>query len=236
MDVVIHALILLFCLSTIVQFSKADDSEEDDDERGENRKHGHKRIKRICASNLRTYSLRDFKGMSDESLFLIDSNHRCPTRQQCRKRQVKPIEVCCSDGKTYTLCELKQLNILNKGLTIVDKNPCSDESEEEETSTEVQPTTDIPQTTQIEGVKPRTTPEVYTDVPETTMFEISVTTESYDLPTNATTTTELCRESCPLEFDPVCGTDGVTYPSLCVLNALACTANPDLDLDYRGEC
>ncbi|GLE04706.1 hypothetical protein PINS_up013685 [Pythium insidiosum] len=40
---------------------------------------------------------------------------------------------------------------------------------------------------------------------------------------------------CPSVYEPVCGTDGKTYPSECSLNADKCS-HPGLSLAYEGEC
>ncbi|CAL1545351.1 unnamed protein product, partial [Lymnaea stagnalis] len=34
-----------------------------------------------------------------------------------------------------------------------------------------------------------------------------------------------CPQACTLEYNPVCGTDGVTYPTRCVMNAQTCNKN-----------
>ncbi|XP_033120050.1 ovoinhibitor-like [Anneissia japonica] len=57
----------------------------------------------------------------------------------------------------------------------------------------------------------------------------------------------VCEENCPLIFDPICGSDGITYPSKCVLDALSCSREKDAilnkDPDYiklvgvsMGQC
>ncbi|XP_071961567.1 uncharacterized protein [Antedon mediterranea] len=50
-------------------------------------------------------------------------------------------------------------------------------------------------------------------------------------------TTEACLEECPLESAPVCGVDGVTYSSACVLRVVACiTHDYTLRVAYTGNC
>ena len=41
---------------------------------------------------------------------------------------------------------------------------------------------------------------------------------------------------CTLEFDPVCGSDGVTYGNLCQFNFAKRCDNPDLEIENRGVC
>ncbi|XP_071961568.1 uncharacterized protein [Antedon mediterranea] len=58
-------------------------------------------------------------------------------------------------------------------------------------------------------------------------------------PTTSTKTTKevVCPSTCPLEFDPVCGTDDVTYPSLCVFEAIVCKdVSLNTTVAHRGSC
>ena len=46
-----------------------------------------------------------------------------------------------------------------------------------------------------------------------------------------------CPNSCPLRYDPVCGTDHETYPNECELKVHACyTKDEDLKVKHDGEC
>jgi len=50
-----------------------------------------------------------------------------------------------------------------------------------------------------------------------------------------------CLESCPNLGDhegsgPVCGTDGIDYPTLCDLNRVACAKGANITVAFRGKC
>lgn len=51
-----------------------------------------------------------------------------------------------------------------------------------------------------------------------------------------TTTADPCDRPrpCPYIYDPVCGSDGVTYPSECSMESLTCGTN--VTVAYQGEC
>ncbi|XP_058994152.1 agrin isoform X10 [Mustela lutreola] len=46
----------------------------------------------------------------------------------------------------------------------------------------------------------------------------------------------VCQQACPGIYDPVCGTDGVTYGSTCELEATACTLGREIHVARRGPC
>ena len=45
-----------------------------------------------------------------------------------------------------------------------------------------------------------------------------------------------CPTICIEQYDPVCGSDGVTYSNGCNLQVTKCSENPDLQVISKGEC
>ena len=46
---------------------------------------------------------------------------------------------------------------------------------------------------------------------------------------------EDCPETCPSNYDPVCGSDGNNYQNECYLKNIKCLENkPDLSVDFEG--
>ncbi|KAG7388307.1 hypothetical protein PHYPSEUDO_012833 [Phytophthora pseudosyringae] len=45
-----------------------------------------------------------------------------------------------------------------------------------------------------------------------------------------------CASACPAVYQPVCGSDGVTYSNKCFLNVAACNSNGEITQASDGEC
>ncbi|KAH9502382.1 hypothetical protein Btru_075535 [Bulinus truncatus] len=45
-----------------------------------------------------------------------------------------------------------------------------------------------------------------------------------------------CNTMCPLEYDPVCASNGRTYPNICEMDSDSCVNNLGLTVASYGEC
>ena len=48
--------------------------------------------------------------------------------------------------------------------------------------------------------------------------------------------TSTCNKACPRNFQPVCGSDGITYSNLCLLKHAACEQKKTIDVAKEGNC
>merc|ERR1712008_127607 len=71
------------------------------------------------------------------------------------------------------------------------------------------------------------------DCPDSNGDEYTETTILPEL--DATSGPEDCPETCPSNYDPVCGSDGNNYQNECYLKNIKCLENkPDLSVDFEG--
>jgi len=47
---------------------------------------------------------------------------------------------------------------------------------------------------------------------------------------------KVCNEACLRNWEPVCGTDGITYGNMCQMESFACTKSLNLRVAHSGEC
>ncbi len=45
-----------------------------------------------------------------------------------------------------------------------------------------------------------------------------------------------CNITCSTTYEPVCGSDGQTYPNECSMREESCETKRDITVDHGGEC
>ena len=45
-----------------------------------------------------------------------------------------------------------------------------------------------------------------------------------------------CNRKCPVYRRPVCGSDGITYGSRCLLKLVDCKTGREISIRHRGKC
>nr|P16895.1 RecName: Full=PI-actitoxin-Avd5a; Short=PI-AITX-Avd5a; AltName: Full=Non-classical Kazal-type elastase inhibitor [Anemonia sulcata]1Y1B_A Chain A, Elastase inhibitor [synthetic construct] len=45
-----------------------------------------------------------------------------------------------------------------------------------------------------------------------------------------------CPLICTMQYDPVCGSDGITYGNACMLLGASCRSDTPIELVHKGRC
>ena len=45
-----------------------------------------------------------------------------------------------------------------------------------------------------------------------------------------------CDKACTFDYNPVCGSNSVTYPNKCALEIATCKSDGEISLAYEGKC
>ena len=53
---------------------------------------------------------------------------------------------------------------------------------------------------------------------------------------NNKSTACVCNQACPLNYEPVCGSDGRTYANECVMKSEACNNQKMIIVKHQGTC
>ncbi|XP_072026341.1 serine protease inhibitor dipetalogastin-like isoform X2 [Amphiura filiformis] len=134
--------------------------------------------------------------------------------------------VCGTDETTYQskcVLETEACQMKNPNITVAHNGPCIGDPV---TPGEFDNDTGTPQTDTTTGISEKIT----------TMQMIKILPVGTKVPMDLSPKAP-CSTDCPLILDIVCGTDGITYQSRCVLEVKACNLDdPTLTVAYIGPC
>lgn len=179
------------------------------------------------ATVLLACSLNGAAGVSFASLRATirpDAPNRSPTRCEAKCNDALS-PVCGTNGKTYTnFCVYGVAACKNKTLAIAYTAACVDEPKEDDTDVTASPTeTKAPSTGNPDKIDKQLSGSDEVFVVE------APSVRSVD-------NNDSCTMFCTRQYDPMCGSDGVTYGNLCTFDEANCRAHGRLTVVSQSEC
>ena len=187
------------------------------------------------------------EGSLDQST--LPSVTSLPDTQPCQMRCKKMfLPVCGSNGKTYTNACLMELDACrrNEVIEVLYEGDCEEPADTTDNNDDWQDVNYAIGEGSIQVIETSTqmiqekTPEYegsYTDVDYTDPWiEVTTATNKGESEGIGGGSVSLCSTVCTMDFSPVCGSDGITYNNLCLMEASACQQGIVLSAAYYGSC
>eukprot|EP00922_Rhytidocystis_sp_ex-Travisia-forbesii_P003921 GHVS01005690.1.p1 GENE.GHVS01005690.1~~GHVS01005690.1.p1 ORF type:complete len:188 (+),score=16.19 GHVS01005690.1:182-745(+) len=157
----------------------------------------------------------------------------------CDECPSKHEPVCGSNGVTYeNLCDLGRTNcIYGADLTVLFHSACED-GEDEATPLGGDGCGEacVGMWDPVCGTDHRNYNSPCMLAKSACSFEVDVTVKHKGLCRPDETPIDVCRHSCPVQLNPMCGTDNQTYTNECVLKMTACRKRKPIQVQHTGIC